>query len=185
MQRRARIAALRIDERAIGIEHARHVIRQAKARRRMHGQGRPRSTSARDLGIDLAGMQTRRPPVADGLEIFRRPGIERAASRESIVRLQYADEAPDSVLASAALFIASVAAAQFGRFGDTSPKPIWRGRVITTEISLLPRRVSFESARRWRQLAHRLPARRHRPVDPGGRTDEDRSPLMPLTSRVI
>ena len=37
-------------------------------------------------------------------------------------RLQYADEAPDFRPGVRASFIASVAAAQFGRFGDTSPQ---------------------------------------------------------------
>jgi hypothetical protein len=74
MQRGARVAAFRVDERRIGVEHARQVIGEAKPRGRVNGQrGAPVNQRSRHSRIDLAGMETRRPPVADGLEIFRRP----------------------------------------------------------------------------------------------------------------
>ena len=57
----------------IGVEHARQAIGEAKPRSRVNGQrGAPVNERSRHSRIDLAGMQTRRPPVADSLEIVRR-----------------------------------------------------------------------------------------------------------------
>ena len=74
MQWSTRVAAFCVDERGIGVEHAGKVIGETKPRGGVHGQRRPAvNQRPRRHGIDLAGMETGRPPVTDGLQIVRRP----------------------------------------------------------------------------------------------------------------